>query len=605
MTDDVTFGAARSYRPGSWFAVFGTGASVLLPPSHKHRVAALWELVDDGAAFDEVLDALIASGLRDLPAFVLLSDGDDGEVRVVVRGAATVLLRQGDEEVEVSGTAGGTWVERTVTSVTAVAVTVEESAGVAADLPIGSGLVRVSRVDAPAVVAPAAVDDAAPADAPADVRADSAALDEVDEARQDGAYGAAAASLAAAPAVPAAVGPLGDTPDEGAATDEAELVEPVGTPEPAAPSFDKPAVGPVEPVETPEPVELVAEPQEEPAPEPPPYPFVDGPAEDATIVSPPVVTPPAPEAPSGETAAAADEPEAPLVEPDDGATSFSPVLSEAPPVEPDDGATSFAPVLPDARVAPPTPPAPPAPPFGLGDADEDDRTMAGFHLSSRPGMQADDAPSAPDYSGDDPLGVGPGQPEPDDSDTGALPAPPSWAAAAPPPPSWAPAAPAPAAGDGDEDAQTHDGMTRGGGAGFDPGQLAPPRGIPGQPPAPSVTARPVARLVFSSGETVDVDRAILVGRAPEARRFTSAEQPRLVTVPSPQQEISSTHLEVRPGSGVDHGSAIVTDMGSTNGTVLVQPGLPPEDLQPGIAVQLIPGAIIDLGDGLTIQVANP
>lgn len=233
--------------------------------------------------------------------------------------------------------------------------------------------------------------------------------------------------------------------------------------------------------------------------------------------------------------------------------------------------------------------------------------MAGFHLSSRPGMQSEDVPSAPDYSGDDPLGVGPAQPEPDDSDTGALPAPPSWAAATPPPPappSWAPAPPAPA-GERDEDAQTHDGMTRGGGAGFDPGQLAPPRGIPGQPPAPSVTARPVARLVFSSGETVDVDRAILVGRAPEARRFTSAEQPRLVTVPSPQQEISSTHLEVRPGSGVDHGSAIVTDMGSTNGTVLVQPGLPPEDLQPGIAVQLIPGAIIDLGDGLTIQVANP
>ena len=43
----------------------------------------------------------------------------------------------------------------------------------------------------------------------------------------------------------------------------------------------------------------------------------------------------------------------------------------------------------------------------------------------------------------------------------------------------------------------------------------------------------------------------------------------------------------------------------TNGTVLVQPGLPPEDLQPGIAVQLIPGAVIDLGDGVTVQVTNP
>jgi pSer/pThr/pTyr-binding forkhead associated (FHA) protein len=129
-------------------------------------------------------------------------------------------------------------------------------------------------------------------------------------------------------------------------------------------------------------------------------------------------------------------------------------------------------------------------------------------------------------------------------------------------------------------------------------------GIPGQPMAPSVT-RPVAKLIVSNGETVDVDRVVLIGRAPEARRFTSTEQPTLVTVPSPMHEISSTHVEVRPGSGADHGSAVVTDMGSTNGTVLVQPGLPPEDLKPGIPVQLIPGAIINLGDGLTIQVARP
>jgi hypothetical protein len=133
----------------------------------------------------------------------------------------------------------------------------------------------------------------------------------------------------------------------------------------------------------------------------------------------------------------------------------------------------------------------------------------------------------------------------------------------------------------------------------------PPPGIPGQPLAPPVTARPVARLVLSTGEVVEVDRAILVGRAPEARRFASTEQPRLVTVPSPQQEISSTHLEVRPGSGADHGMAVVTDLGSTNGTVLVQPGLPPEDLRAGMAVSLIPGAILDLGDGVTIQTTNP
>ena len=147
----------------------------------------------------------------------------------------------------------------------------------------------------------------------------------------------------------------------------------------------------------------------------------------------------------------------------------------------------------------------------------------------------------------------------------------------------------------------HDGLTVG-------RRLAAPAGRaarhPRQPPAPDVTV-PVARLQISNGDVVDVDRAIVIGRAPEARRFNDTEQPRLVTVPSPHLEISSTHIEVRPGTGADHGTAVVTDLGSTNGTVLVQPGLGPEDLAPGVAVQLIPGAIIDLGDGVTIKVTSP
>ena len=140
-------------------------------------------------------------------------------------------------------------------------------------------------------------------------------------------------------------------------------------------------------------------------------------------------------------------------------------------------------------------------------------------------------------------------------------------------------------------------------AAWEPPPAEPP-GIPGQPPAPDVTV-PVARLEISNGDEVDVDRAVVIGRAPEARRFNDTEQPRLITVPSPHLEISSTHIEVRPGTGADHGTAVVTDLGSTNGTVLVQPGLGPEDLAPGVAVQLIPGAIIDLGDGVTIQVTSP
>jgi hypothetical protein len=143
-----------------------------------------------------------------------------------------------------------------------------------------------------------------------------------------------------------------------------------------------------------------------------------------------------------------------------------------------------------------------------------------------------------------------------------------------------------------------------------PTALAPSSADVGDPePAPPVPAQPrpvaqgpVARLVFSSGEIVDVDRSVLVGRSPDSRGLGGDDTSRLVTVPSPHQEISSTHLEIRPGAGADHGAAVVTDLGSTNGTVIVQPGLPAEDLRPGVAVQVVPGAVVDLGEGVTIQV---
>ena len=115
----------------------------------------------------------------------------------------------------------------------------------------------------------------------------------------------------------------------------------------------------------------------------------------------------------------------------------------------------------------------------------------------------------------------------------------------------------------------------------------------------------VAHLSFSSGNEIDVDRLVVIGRAPDAGRFPAEDQPLLVTVPSPHSEISSTHIEVRPGSGADRGTAVVTDLGSTNGTLVVLPGERPSELRPGVPVALASGALIDLGDGLTIRVTEP
>jgi hypothetical protein len=308
----ATPGPAWSFRRGDWFGIFGPHATVVLPPSEKHRVARLWELADDGAGFDEMLDALISAGLRELPGFVLVSE-QDAETKVVVRGAARVHLAAGDEVVHVEGDERTTWVERSVPGVTRVRIEVdEEPVDVELDGVLEGGLVRLACAEQP-------------------------------PARED---------------------------------------------EPAAEESDH------------------------------------------------------------------------------------------------DGLTRGPQTVPVSLLGP------------------------------------------------------------------------------------------------------------------------PPPGIPGQPAAPAVTARPVARLLLPDGETVDVDRSVLVGRAPEASRIVTEGEPRLVVVASPHQEVSSTHLEVRPGAGADHGCAVVTDLGSTNGSVLVQPGLPPEDLRPGVTVQLVPGAVVDLGDGVSIEVID-
>ncbi|MDN5894310.1 MAG: hypothetical protein L0H93_09825 [Nocardioides sp.] len=151
---DAPNSAVRSYRSGGWFAIFGEHASVLLPGSEKSRVASIWELVDAGTGFDELLDALIASGLRSLPSFVLISSVDDPS-RIVLRGAAraTFVLSDG-ETVEVDGGEASTWVERTLPGVEKLTLHLEDEVGdLGQDFPIIGGLVRVSRVDQPPLVA--------------------------------------------------------------------------------------------------------------------------------------------------------------------------------------------------------------------------------------------------------------------------------------------------------------------------------------------------------------------------------------------------------------------------------------------------------------------
>lgn len=91
---------------------------------------------------------------------------------------------------------------------------------------------------------------------------------------------------------------------------------------------------------------------------------------------------------------------------------------------------------------------------------------------------------------------------------------------------------------------------------------------------------------------------VYIGRNPRSPRITTGAGPRLIPAPSPQREVSNTHVEIR-----QHGlSVIVTDLGSTNGTIVNTPGSARLRLRQGESVVVIPGTVVDIGDGNRIEI---
>lgn len=107
------------------------------------------------------------------------------------------------------------------------------------------------------------------------------------------------------------------------------------------------------------------------------------------------------------------------------------------------------------------------------------------------------------------------------------------------------------------------------------------------------------RAVMSNGAVVTLDKSVIVGRAPKASRVTG-EMPHLVTVPSPTQDISRSHVELR----VEGTAVVAVDLNTTNGTVVRRHGAEPVRLHPGEPHVLLTGDVIDIGDGVTITLED-
>ncbi|GAA0726378.1 FHA domain-containing protein [Dactylosporangium roseum] len=104
-------------------------------------------------------------------------------------------------------------------------------------------------------------------------------------------------------------------------------------------------------------------------------------------------------------------------------------------------------------------------------------------------------------------------------------------------------------------------------------------------------------LRLPGGETVPLDRRIILGRAPGAPDPGLPDPAHHVTVTSPDNGISRRHVEIR----VEGWDVIAVDLGSRNGTIVQQPGERPVELPARGSQTLRPGAAVVLTDQVSIR----
>lgn len=115
-----------------------------------------------------------------------------------------------------------------------------------------------------------------------------------------------------------------------------------------------------------------------------------------------------------------------------------------------------------------------------------------------------------------------------------------------------------------------------------------------------VVPRPVLGVLrLSTGDVITLDRGVVMGRDPRAdlADANGEERPHVVKLPSGDGDISRTHLRVT----LDGWHVLVTDLKSTNGTLVTLPGRDPEQLRPDEPVPIRLGTVVTLADGIDFR----
>lgn len=118
------------------------------------------------------------------------------------------------------------------------------------------------------------------------------------------------------------------------------------------------------------------------------------------------------------------------------------------------------------------------------------------------------------------------------------------------------------------------------------------------PQEPMEVPRPaLGRLVVSTGDTVLLDRDVVLGREPRVPAGHASGMPHLLRLSDPRHEISSQHAVV----SLDYWHVTLTDVGSTNGTEIVTADGQRQRLVPNTPVVLEPGTTVVLAEIMDIR----
>jgi hypothetical protein len=108
-------------------------------------------------------------------------------------------------------------------------------------------------------------------------------------------------------------------------------------------------------------------------------------------------------------------------------------------------------------------------------------------------------------------------------------------------------------------------------------------------PRPSLGALVAATVPAGAPTRILLDGPLLLGRKP-LPESTVGQKPTPVVISSPDQDLSRNHLRVT----IDGWHVLVTDLGSTNGTVVEAPGEAPERIHPQRPTMITPGTRVTL-----------